>query len=820
MIVEVALNLPLRRSFDYRWPDNLSRAPEAGLQVLVPFGSQKKGGVVVGVKEKSDFSRLKSVETLVDEEPLFSAEMLELTKWTSEYYFCAWGETLNSAIPGGLALRLRTTYTPNSSSSSLPRLDKLSEAPLSLIRKQDSWTQQEWLKCNPDERDHQILRGWLANENVQTSHLLLGQNAKAKMERWVRLLKVDELKKSAKRRKSKREQIFEILAENPTVCWSDIQSRVNTPSQALKKLKEEGYIDFFEKRVYRRFIEGELPQIEAFQDLNQQQKIAFNVLEDSLEKGAYRTFLLEGVTGSGKTEVYLHAVRAARNLGKSSLVLVPEISLTPQLVNRFRSRFGDLVAVLHSGMDDGERFDEWSRVRNGIATIVIGARSAVFSPLKNLGLIVIDEEHDPSYKQGESPRYHGRDAAIYRGFAADATVLLGSATPSLESANNVKNGKYEILRLTSRIHQVQLPEVKLLDMKTVAGQKGSPYFSSELVEALRSRLLKKEQSIVFLNRRGFAPLVRCSKCESTYTCPNCSLSLVFHQGANQVRCHQCDFVNTLHNSCPDCGTKNAPSIIGTGTEQVEENLKMFFPEARILRMDRDTLHGKHALSKMHERIRKHEVDIVIGTQLVTKGHDFPEVTLVGVIMSDLSLNIPDFRASERTFQLLTQVAGRAGRGNKPGKVLIQTHNPRHHSLLCAKEHNTTQFMELELERRLNLRMPPFHSLTLIVCSSPHEGRAEKMAQAIYERIRTVIANTPRTTAQESVDNAGTGAEIKVIGPIEAPMKKLRNRFRWQLLLKADNVRRLLHLLKHVFESPPSIKRDELVQIDVDPHHLL
>lgn len=820
MIVEVALNLPLRRSFDYRWPDNLSRAPEAGLQVLVPFGSQKKGGVVVGVKEKSDFSRLKSVETLVDEEPLFSAEMLELTKWTSEYYFCAWGETLNSAIPGGLALRLRTTYTPNSNSSSLPRLDQLSEAPLSLIRKQDTWTQQEWLKCNPDERDHQILRGWLANENVQTSHLLLGQKAKAKMERWVRLLKVDELKKSAKRRKSKREQVFEILAENPTVCWSDIQSRVNTPSQALKKLKEEGYIDFFEKRVYRRFIEGELPQIEAFQDLNQQQKNAFNVLEDSLEKGAYRTFLLEGVTGSGKTEVYLHAVRAARNLGKSSLVLVPEISLTPQLVNRFRSRFGDLVAVLHSGMDDGERFDEWSRVRNGIATIVIGARSAVFSPLKNLGLIVIDEEHDPSYKQGESPRYHGRDAAIYRGFAADATVLLGSATPSLESANNVKNGKYEILRLTSRIHQVQLPEVKLLDMKTVAGQKGSPYFSSELVEALRSRLLKKEQSIVFLNRRGFAPLVRCSKCESTYTCPNCSLSLVFHQGANQVRCHQCDFVNTLHNSCPDCGTKNSPSIIGTGTEQVEENLKMFFPEARILRMDRDTLHGKHALSKMHERIRKHEVDIVIGTQLVTKGHDFPEVTLVGVIMSDLSLNIPDFRASERTFQLLTQVAGRAGRGHKPGKVLIQTHNPRHHSLLCAKEHNTTQFMELELERRLNLRMPPFHSLTLIVCSSLHEGRAEKMAQAIYEKIRTVIANTPRTTAQESVDNAGTGAEIKVIGPIEAPMKKLRNRFRWQLLLKADNVRRLLHLLKHVFESPPSIKRDELVQIDVDPHHLL
>ena len=818
MIVEVALNLPLRRSFDYRWPNNLARVPETGLQVLVPFGAQKKGGVVVRVKEKSDFNRLKSVESLVDEEPLFSSEMLKLTKWTSEYYFCAWGETLNSAIPGGLTLRLSTNYT--SSSSLLPNLDKLSKATLSLIQTQKTWTHKEWLKCNPVERDHQILRDWITNDNVQTSHLLLGQKAKPKMERWVNLIKNVEVIKPAKRRKSKREQIIQILSENPTICWSEIQNRVNAPSQALKKLKEEGYIDFFEKRVFRRFIEGELPQIEAFKELNQQQKLAFDVLDNSIGKGVFRTFLLEGITGSGKTEVYLHAVRAAFKSGKSSLVLVPEISLTPQLVNRFRSRFGDLVAVLHSGMDDGERFDEWSRVRNGIATIVIGARSAVFSPLKNLGLIVVDEEHDPSYKQGESPRYHGRDTAIYRGFVTNATVLLGSATPSLESANNVQNGKYDILRLTSRIHQVQLPEVKLLDMKTVSSQKGSPYFSSEMVEALRSRLLKNEQSIVFLNRRGFAPVVRCSKCDSTYTCPNCSLSLVYHQGANQVRCHQCDFGKFLYNICPDCGSENTPIIIGTGTEQVEENLKMFFPEARILRMDRDTLHGKHALSKMHERISKHEVDIVIGTQLVTKGHDFPEVTLVGVIMSDLSLNIPDFRASERTFQLLTQVAGRAGRGYKPGEVLIQTHNPLHHSLLCAKEHNTTEFVKLELERRLNLGMPPFNSLTLIVCSSPHEGRAEKMAQEIFNRIRTIISNTPKTKVPETVEKLETTDAVKVIGPIEAPMKKLRNRFRWQLLLKSDNVQRLLHLLKHVFESSLSLKRDELVQIDVDPHHLL
>jgi len=471
-------------------------------------------------------------------------------------------------------------------------------------------------------------------------------------------------------------------------------------------------------------------------------------------------------------------------------------------------------------MDDGERFDEWSRVKKGFATIVIGTRSAVFSPQKELGLIIIDEEHDPSYKQGEVPRYHGRDTAIYRGFSSNATVLLGSATPSLESSNNVNNGKYFLLRLTSRIHQKFLPKVKLLDMKTEPTQKGSPYFSSELVESLRMRLIKKEQSIVFLNRRGFAPLVRCKECESTYTCPNCSLSLVYHQGQNQVRCHQCEFIKQLINRCLYCGSDQDPLIIGTGTEQVEENLKLFFPEARILRMDRDSLHGKHALSKMHELIQKQKVDIIIGTQLVTKGHDFPGITLVGVILSDLSLNIPDFRSSERTFQLLTQVAGRAGRGKKPGEVLIQTYNPQHHSLFCARMHDTKKFREIELERREKLEMPPFSSLTMILCSSPIEERAKLLAKTFAQILNHLISKECSNQVTKSTIISSNDFGVEVIGPLEAPMKKLRNRFRWQLILKSKNTGQILSLLNQVFNSAPKKKKDDLIQIDVDPHQLL
>ncbi len=737
LIVEIAVNLPLPQQFDYEWPDSFPE-PNQGVRVLVPFGPRQLGGVVTRVKTHSEHPKLRKVLQVLEPEPAFSEELLRFTRWVSEYYFCGWGEVLSAAIPGGLG-------------STAESLHKRGAKP----------KYERWVCLNPDPPPVPRQRG---------------------------------------RRKTKRDRLLELLEQHPEMAWRDIQSRINAPADALRQLTELGVLRLEERRVFRRFLAQSLPEPEPFLTLNAEQQVAFTAVHQALQKHRYAAFLLEGVTGSGKTEVYLHAVQAAQQQGKTSLVLVPEIALTPQLVHRFQSRFGDAVAVLHSGMDDGERFDEWSRLHEGQATIAVGARSAIFAPLQQLGLVIVDEEHDASYKQGESPRYHGRDIAVYRAWQNDAVVLLGSATPSLESAANVASGKYQGLSMTARVQTATLPTVRLLDLRGAKRQSGSAFFTTDLVEALRKRLLRKEQSIVFLNRRGYAPLLVCEECKESVTCPNCSLSLVLHQAARQMRCHQCDHAIALPVECPTCFTRDSLQVVGVGTEQVEGELQKIFPEARVLRMDRDSLHGKHALSKMQEAVRAKEVDILVGTQLVTKGHDFPDMTLVGVLLADLGLNLPDFRSSERTFQLLTQVAGRAGRSEKAGEVLVQTYNPRHHSLQFAQRHDATGFREQELNQRLQLRLPPFQSLVLITCSSPQEERAMQLAHEYAQQFQRFQG------------------KLTLLGPLEAPLKKLRNRFRWQVLLKAEQGALLRHALRHA--AAPKPLKEELIQVDVDPVDLL
>jgi len=799
VIVEVALNLPLQKTFDYSWPEELDLDPVPGLRVLVPFSRRKMGGVITSVKNHSDFSPLRKVEKLIEDTPSMTEEILELSRWVASYYFCSWGEVLNGTLPGGMGLLLRLEII--NKSNFLPGIERLGKPFQEIVKNKTRWTEEEWNRKKPGTEERKQLAEWLQKGLLEKVQIFAGQRSRPKMERWVRFLKSDESNRSV-RKKTKKIQILDRLAKNNECSWEEIRNTVPNPAQALKNLEKEGCVQIFEKRVFRRFLEDRMPPIESFQQLKEDQQNVFQEVGKNLQEEKYKTYLLEGVTGSGKTEVYLHAVRLTQELGKSSLVLVPEISLTPLLVNRFRSRFGDAVAVLHSGMDDGERYDEWSRVRNGLSSIVVGARSAVFAPLKNLGLVIVDEEHDVSYKQGETPRYHARDVAVYRGFKAKATVLLGSATPSLESSYNVQLGKYHPLYLKKRIFQPTLPEVRLINLKHCDRQKGSPFFSIELLDAIRQRLLKKEQTLIFLNRRGFAPLMICGECNETHTCPNCSLSLVFHQAVGGLKCHHCDYFLITPQKCPACDSSESPKIVGSGTEQIETELKNIYPNAEVLRMDRDSLHGKHALSKMQRRIHDQEVDIVVGTQLITKGHDFPNVTLVGVILADLSLNLPDFRSGERTFQLLTQVAGRAGRAEKPGEVLIQTYNPKHHSLQCAKDHDTLRYLEIELKQRNLLKIPPFLSMVLILCSSPSEKRAETLAFSVRNRFKKLPPS------------------LTVIGPVESPLKKLRNRYRWQVLIKAPDASMLKCQLNRLMKEPLKLQKDELLQIDIDPHHLI
>ena len=800
MFVEVSFDLPLLKHFDYQWPTN-EAAPLLGVRVIVPFGKNRKCGIVAGCKTVSKRKQVKEIEICLDRQPLFSEELQTLTRWVAQYYHCSWGEVINCALPGGLRVQFTQEFHWLEPPLDFPEV--FSPTTVQWLRSHSSWKQMQWNALAPSDEENQMMQTWIYEKKIGITQKISQDRIRPKMERWVRLL-VHKPIVAPTRKVTKKIKILRILQQTPEIAWQQIREQVNNPAEVLKQLEQEKIIELFQKRVFRNFLPDTLPEQESFQILNLEQQGVFEQIQQSLEKQQYHTYLLYGVTGSGKTEVYLHAVQKARSLGKNSLVLVPEISLTPQLVNRFRSRFGDQVALLHSGMEDGERYDEWSRIQQGKATIAIGARSAVFAPLDNLGLIVVDEEHDPSYKQAESPRYHGRDVAVYRGYLNQATVLLGSATPSLESYANTEKKKYSLLQLKSRVQQAQLPEVTLINMKHSPRQKGGYFFSQQLIKAICARLQRKEQTILFLNRRGYAPLVQCVSCENTIICPNCSISLVYHQANFRLSCHQCDYAMSFPKFCPDCGDDEPLKLLGTGTEQIEMDLTMIFPQARVLRMDRDNLHGKHALSNMQKKIQDQEIDIVIGTQLVTKGHDFPEVTLVGVLLADLSLNLPDFRAAERTFQLLSQVAGRAGRGQKRGEVLIQTNNPQHHSLSCAEKHDFQRFAALELQHRQKLELPPYNSLLLIVLASPREQNAKNLARILVNNLKTLDGN------------------FHIKGPAEAPIKKINNRFRWFVLVKGNAMGKLRKLVDQVLQQPEKIKtgKNETLIIDIDPYHLM
>lgn len=615
-----------------------------------------------------------------------------------------------------------------------------------------------------------------------------------------------ETKKTVSRLESKapkQTEVLNYLLANPEekLTTTELAERANTSPGTIRRLKEKDLVSYSREEVKRiPYGEHNFSATAPF-ELTADQTAVFAQLKAALTEKEAETILLKGVTGSGKTEIYLQAIRKVIAGGGAAIVLIPEISLTPQTINRFKSRFGDQVAVLHSQLSAGERFDEWRRIKEGAAQIVVGARSAIFAPVKNLELIVIDEEHETTYKQENHPKYHAREAAIKRANAHQAVTLLGTATPSLESYYRTQQGDYKLLTLPDRIDDRPLPEVEIIDMREELKAGNRTMVSRQLKTELEKRLEAGEQSIIFLNRRGFSTFVQCRECGYVMECEHCDISLTYHEREQILKCHYCNYTTKVPDVCPDCGSKYIKHF-GIGTQQVEEVLSEIFPTAEVVRMDRDTTTRKGSYRKILSRFKQGEIDILVGTQMVAKGHDYPNVTLVGVITADTALNLPDFRASERTFQLLAQVAGRTGRGDKGGEVVIQTYTPQHYSIQYAKEHDYQGFYNHEIVFREKSGYPPVGHLINLIVSDPEEEKTIQVAQ----KLGTIISSKLDTL---------TNKEVELMGPVPASLAKLQGEYRWQLLLKGRDLSQLREVMQEARKELEAANNFKSVKIDID-----
>jgi primosomal protein N' (replication factor Y) len=800
---DVSLPVPVDQLFTYSLPVTLQHRVQVGCRVFVPFGSRKLTGVVLAVSDETPDGPLKEVLRLIDEHPVLDCEMIALGRWIAAYYCCPIGDVLRSMTPLTGELRSSKMYELTDSGRDAARqlvlvtgdpdpllqvMQLLQGRPLT-----EAYIKQKVPKAAYFLKSLQK-KGFVQIEDVQADR----DPMRAAAER----LRVTQaapsiIPEGTKLPKWERELLAYLDLHPGSHNLAQVEVAVKNASQSARSLARKKLVTLETESPLQ------LADPRPIRTLNSAQLTAYREIEIALREGKFQPFLLQGVTGSGKTEVYLRAIDACLAYGRGALLLVPEIALTPAVAGQFLGRFGDQVAILHSAFSEVERAEQWRRIQAGKARVVVGTRSGVFAPVQNLGLVVIDEEHDGSYKQQDNPRYNGRDVAIVRAQGANACVVLGSATPSLETRYNAERGKYKLIVLPDRIESRPMAQVQLIDMRRefLETRKQST-FSRALLDAVAGRLEKGEQTMLLLNRRGFSSFAACRACGERLECINCSVTLTYHRRDRRMLCHYCDYAQKIPSECPKCGSEHI-QFIGVGSEKVEDELHQHFPTARVARMDRDTVSGKRQFEKILFGFREGEFDILVGTQMIAKGHDIPNVTLVGVVSADVGLGMPDFRAAERTFQLLTQAAGRAGRGNIPGIVLIQTINPDHYAVRFASAQNYEGFYEKEIQFRKLMRYPPFSALANVLVRNGKQDQAMAMAGEIANLL---------TPSPEG---------IKMLGPAEAPVSKLKNEYRYQLLLKAASRKVLNELLQRLrrFALDKKWGPTALV-IDVDPLSLL
>ena len=796
-IAKIIVDVPLMQTdqpYSYKVPEEFVDMLEVGMRVHVPFGKANRliQGIVLGIEEEFDAEvadeGLKEIAEVLDFSPVLTEEQLWLAEELRKSVFSYKISILKAMLPGFLNSSYDKILYPLEGLSQEDR-DRLFGSQESLV-----------FSSLDLEKQAEMMR--LTRKRLLKLEYQAVDQKKVKTQSWVEV-NLDKLGKLeiSNRAKKKLELRDYLLAHPESTPLSALLE--NYSREQVNFFVEQGALMILQKEVQRSatYFEG----IESNQalELNPEQKQACEAVVGAIGK-KHTPFLLQGITGSGKTEVYLQIIQGALDMGKTAIVLVPEISLTPQMTERFIARFGEKVAILHSGLSNGEKYDEWRKVERGDAQVVVGARSAIFAPLKNLGVIIIDEEHEASYKQDSNPRYHARDVALLRAQYNQAALVLGSATPSLESRARAGKDVYQHLRLTQRANPLaSIPEVQLIDFRDYIGQNETSNFTPPLIEAIQDRLDKKEQVVLMLNRRGYSSFVMCRECGTVDTCPNCDISLTLHMDTKTMNCHYCGFYKEIPHVCPNCQSRSI-RYYGTGTQKAYDELAELFPEARILRMDVDTTRKKGSHQALLEQFGKGEADILLGTQMIAKGLDFPNVTLVGVLNADTALNLPDFRSSERTFQLLTQVAGRAGRAEKAGQVLIQSYNPQHYAIRFAKDQDYEGFYAYEMGIRRQLGYPPYYFTIGITLSHKKEEEVLRRAYQVMEILRSGLSD----------------ASI-ILGPTPKPIARTHNLYHYQILIKYRLEDELASTLNQVLALTQERENSELrLSIDHEPQQFL
>ncbi len=833
--LEVAVSAPVRQTYTYSVAADESGGGLApgyiGRRVLIPFGSRPATGYVIDVHEAEAKSfEIKSILKIIDELPLFQPEMVPLFRWVADYYHYPLGLVVKAALPGGLtAAPQKTIHLTGSGSNDLGK--KVSEkiferAWFQKLQETGRLNKRESKAIFSDREDLRDLNSLIKAELVSIENELIQDRVRAKQEICYQLDELldrcftdknspafDELCVAAGRELTKAEiksirLLKELQEDRPdgSVPRKELTGCYPYGETLLKKMAGEGLVKRKSRRVFRSPYGDLLPHHPRPERLSSEQKAAIDDIVSAIAQKEYAPFLLHGVTGSGKTEVYLQAAENIISKNKNVLVLVPEIALATQIEAHFISRFDDAVALLHSGLSQGERFDEWWRILSGRTRIVIGARSAVFAPLDNIGLIIVDEEHDSSYKQEDGLRYNGRDLALVRGKLENSVVILGSATRAVTSYYHSTTSKYRLLRMDNRIGERKLPDPLLVDMKESAAKNGFKLFHPTLQKGLAETFDSRHQSILLLNRRGFSTSVICRNCGTVVECNHCKVSLNRHRQKNLLLCHYCGFSMAGAVGCQVCGSENLQPV-GFGTERVEEEVGVLLPEARIARLDSDVAADRKKFLNILQAMRNREIDVLVGTQIIAKGLHFPHVSLVGVVMADSGLGFPDFRAAEKTFQLITQVTGRAGRGDTKGNVIIQTMQPEHYAIAMAAENRYGDLVEKELAIRESVGFPPFSRLVFIIVEHPNDFTARQSSMEIAAMVRTWCSTHD------------PDQYLAVLGPAPAPLERLRDRYRWQILVKSKDLK-LLHGVTEWIASSYKTKAEARVIIDIDPENML